>query len=152
MNENEVEKCLVIDIDGVIFKQDRDDWGSGIPINGVREWLESRHEEGWYILLFSARTWDDYNITIGQLEEAGIPYDDIILGRPCAKKTIYIDDKEIYAINMVRNDSLEKAFTYSRFDEGGSMARTREKISILEGTNIKPFEVMLNEFHKEHGR
>lgn len=49
--------------------------------------------EGWKIVINSSRWWGDYNSVKNWLDNAGVPYDDIVLG--AFKADLYINDKNL---------------------------------------------------------
>lgn len=83
------KNTLVIDIDDTLLICDRID-GSycnaqpiDIEINKLKE-LSSKYK----IILHTGRHWNHYDITISQLRQFEIPFDQLIMGKPLG---IYID-------------------------------------------------------------
>jgi mannose-6-phosphate isomerase-like protein (cupin superfamily) len=87
---------LIFDIDGTICTQESD-YTQAKPIQEVIDKLNKKYDEGYRIVLFTARgteTGIDWSlITTDQLKEWGVKYDDLLFGKPAGLK--YIDDKGI---------------------------------------------------------
>lgn len=60
------------------------------PVYDVEEImdLQQLYREGNTIILHTGRGWPDYDLTVRQLELAGIPYHQLVMGKPLG---IYID-------------------------------------------------------------
>lgn len=86
------------DIDGTLCAQEEKDYSKARPIRKRIQRVNSLFEEGHRIVLFSARgsksglDWRD--LTLVQLEEWGVNFHELILGKPHAD--FYIDDKAIH--------------------------------------------------------
>ena len=87
---------LIFDIDGTICTQESD-YSQAKPIQEVIDKLNKKYDEGYKIVLFTARgteTGIDWNeITIKQLNLWGVKYHNLLFGKPAGLK--YIDDKGI---------------------------------------------------------
>ena len=87
---------LIFDIDGTICTQESN-YTQAKPIQEVIDKLNKKYDEGYRIVLFTARgteTGIDWSlITTDQLKEWGVKYDDLLFGKPAGLK--YIDDKGI---------------------------------------------------------
>ena len=87
---------LIFDIDGTICTQESD-YSQAKPIQEVIDKLNKKYDEGYRIVLFTARgteTGIDWGlITTDQLKEWGVKYDDLLFGKPAGLK--YIDDKGV---------------------------------------------------------
>lgn len=87
---------LIFDIDGTICTQESD-YTQAKPIQEVIDKLNKKYDEGYRIVLFTARgteTGIDWSlITTDQLKEWGVKYDDLLFGKPAGLK--YIDDKGV---------------------------------------------------------
>lgn len=87
---------LIFDIDGTICTQESD-YSQAKPIQEVIDKLNKKYDEGYRIVLFTARgTETDIDwglITTDQLKEWGVKYDDLLFGKPAGLK--YIDDKGV---------------------------------------------------------
>ena len=103
----EQEKILVVDVDGTITYQRRPDYGSSDVINGSVEWVNQKKKEGWYIVFWTGRSWDDYRVTKELLDYAGFEYDELICGKPVTMRMVIIDDKPIDFVHVKRNGGLK---------------------------------------------
>lgn len=87
---------LIFDIDGTICTQETD-YFQAKPIQEVIEKLNKKFDEGYQIVLFTARgteTGIDWsNVTKEQLDRWGVKYHDLYFGKPAGLK--YIDDKGV---------------------------------------------------------
>lgn len=87
---------LIFDIDGTICTQEID-YSQAKPIQEVIEKLNKKFDEGYQIVLFTARgteTGIDWsNITKEQLDRWGVKYHDLYFSKPAGLK--YIDDKGV---------------------------------------------------------
>jgi hypothetical protein len=83
------------DIDGTIFDTPGIDYENSRPINHRIELVNRLYEQGHRIKIFTARgsaTGKDWRqLTERQLEEYGVRYHELILGKPSAD--FYVDDK-----------------------------------------------------------
>ena len=87
---------LIFDIDGTICSQESD-YSQAKPIQEVIDKLNKKYDEGYKIVLFTARgteTGIDWSeVTDEQLERWGVKYHTLWFGKPAGLK--YIDDKGI---------------------------------------------------------
>ena len=87
---------LIFDIDGTICSQESD-YSQAKPIQEVIDKLNKKYDEGYKIVLFTARgteTGIDWSeVTAEQLERWGVKYHTLLFGKPAGLK--YIDDKGI---------------------------------------------------------
>lgn len=101
-------KRLVIDIDGTLTQCDTPDYSKVSPKKDVIEALRRYHEEGFEIVLYTARNMRTYNSSMGKinarmlpvlfnwLAQHNVPYDEIWTGKPwCGTEGFYVDDKAI---------------------------------------------------------
>lgn len=86
-------KWVGVDFDGTIVKTSPPDYKLGEPINGAREALTQMANDGWKIVIFTARPWADYTLIEDWLKEYLIPFRRIICGKPLMR--FYIDDRNI---------------------------------------------------------
>jgi ribonucleotide monophosphatase NagD (HAD superfamily) len=88
-----------IDIDGTLCETIGADYESSTPIPKAIELVQNLRKSGHYIILFTARgtltgkSW--LELTKSQMSSWGVPYDELIMGKPAAD--IYIDDKALPA-------------------------------------------------------
>ncbi len=98
---------ICIDIDGTIaeLRQEKQFYSEVKPKEGAVETVQKLHNEGHYIILYTARNMATFQGNLGKitavqgpllfkwLEKYEIPYDEIYFGKPNAD--VYIDDKAI---------------------------------------------------------
>ena len=85
---------LIIDIDGTICTEEKTFSRSmAKPIIGAKNTLDKLKAEGHTLILYSARSWNEYEMTIKWLNDNKIPYDQVILGKPIGD--YWIDDRAI---------------------------------------------------------
>lgn len=126
------DKRVVFDIDGVLCKKDEHkDYSDRIPHPRMVEQLQDYYEEGYYIILYTARNMNTHQGRIGKinadtaktllqwLDEHNIPHDEIYYGKPwCGHDGFYVDDKAIRPSELANNttseiqDILDKEFEY----------------------------------------
>ncbi|MGL5901213.1 MAG: capsular biosynthesis protein [Cetobacterium sp.] len=121
----EENKVLVMDIDGTIceVKPKEKTYLEILPKKDVVEKLREYRENGFYIILYTARQMRTYSGNLGKinantakvlfewLELHNIPYDEIIFGKPwCGRAGFYVDDKAIRPSEFV-NLSYEEILT-----------------------------------------
>ena len=85
---------VIIDLDGTICSEEKQFSRSLAKIkDGAKESLEKLRDKGYKIIIYSARTWAEYEMTENWLNENKVPYDQIILGKP--QGDYWIDDRAI---------------------------------------------------------
>ena len=85
---------IVIDLDGTICSEEKQFSRSlATPIFGAPESLRSLKADGHIIIIYSARTWAEYEMTVEWLKSHDIPDDQLILGTP--QGDFWIDDRAI---------------------------------------------------------
>lgn len=85
---------IVIDLDGTICTEEKQFSRSLAKVqNGAREALELLRSKGYIIIIYSARTWAEYEMSINWLNSNSIPFDQLILGKP--QGDYWIDDRAI---------------------------------------------------------
>jgi hydroxymethylpyrimidine pyrophosphatase-like HAD family hydrolase len=82
----------VLDIDDTLIYSDYDIASNKYVVKGYDkeeiELLNKKYDEGHIIILYTGRSWGQYDITIKQLKEARIKYNQLVMGKPVG---IYID-------------------------------------------------------------
>ena len=90
------KETLIFDIDGTICTQELD-YSQAKPIQEVIDKLNKKYNEGYKIILFTARgteTGIDWSeVTAKQLNSWNVQYHDLLFGKPAGLK--YIDDKGV---------------------------------------------------------
>ena len=85
---------VIIDLDGTICSEEKQFSRSLAKLKeGAKESLEQLRDKGYKIIIYSARTWAEYEMTENWLKQHKIPYDQIILGKP--QGDYWIDDRAI---------------------------------------------------------
>lgn len=85
---------FVIDIDGTICTEERQFSRSmAEPLDGAIEALRALKDSGHTIILYSARTWAEYEMTVKWLNDHGFQYDQLVLGKP--QGDVWIDDRAV---------------------------------------------------------
>lgn len=113
-------KRVVMDIDGVLAKKDDDDYINKDVDDEVLQKLRRYDEQGFYIILQTARNMRTHKGRIGKinaetapvllewLDEKDIPYDEIHYGKPwCGYDGFYVDDKAIRPSEFISMDHEE---------------------------------------------
>jgi len=85
---------VVIDIDGTICDE-RPTFEKSLADkkDGVVESINYLYEKGVFIILYTARGWAEYQMTVKYLNNLGIKYDILICGKPIYD--YWIDDRAI---------------------------------------------------------
>lgn len=106
----ESEKVIIMDIDGTLceIKRREQDYLDIKPKGKVLNKLKQMKEQGFYIILYTARQMRTYEGNLGKinantgkkifqwLEKFEVPFDEIYFGKPwCGKNGFYVDDKAI---------------------------------------------------------
>lgn len=63
------------------------------PLDGAKDALVKLEKDGWKIIIYTARSWADYNTIEAWLDANSIPYRRIICGKPLGK--YIIDDRNV---------------------------------------------------------
>jgi hydroxymethylpyrimidine pyrophosphatase-like HAD family hydrolase len=82
----------VFDIDDTLIYSDYDIASNKYVVKGYDdeeiELLNKKYDEGHTVILYTGRSWGQYDITIKQLKKAGVKYNQLVMGKPVG---IYID-------------------------------------------------------------
>ena len=85
---------LIIDLDGTICSEEKQFSRALAQVNvGAKEPLQKLKGLGHTVIIYSARTWAEYEVTVAWLEANEIPYDQLILGKP--QGDFWIDDRAL---------------------------------------------------------
>ena len=103
-----IQNKLVIDLDDTISVTEHGDYVNSKPVKKTVDMISLYKEQGFYIVIHSARNMRTYNGEVGLinihtlpniiewLKKNDIPFDEIIVGKPwCGYDGFYIDDKAI---------------------------------------------------------
>ena len=96
---------LVIDLDGTICTEERQfSRALAQPLPGAVEAINHLKKKGHTVIIYSARTWAEYELTIDWLERYGVVYDQLVLGKP--QGDFWIDDRALTHVDW--ESTLEK--------------------------------------------
>lgn len=85
-------KVIAVDIDGTICSEERTfDRPLAKPLDGAVEAIKLLKSNGNTIIFWTARGWEQYNVTKHWLDTHGFIYDQILMGKP--QVSIIIDDR-----------------------------------------------------------
>ena len=103
-----IQNKLVIDLDDPISVTEHGDYVNSKQIKKTVDMIRQYKEQGFYIVIHSARNMRTYNGEVGLiniptlpniiewLKKNDIPFDEIIVGKPwCGYDGFYIDDKAV---------------------------------------------------------
>lgn len=101
-------KKLIVDLDGTLTQANTSDYANALPREDVIEQVRQYKNQGFDIVIATARNMRTYEGNIGKinihtlpiitswLDEHCVPYDEIIVGKPwCGKEGFYIDDRAV---------------------------------------------------------
>lgn len=63
------------------------------PLDNAVESINELYNEGHTIIIYSARTWMEYEMTVDWLSRHGVKYHQLMLGKPVGD--VWIDDRAI---------------------------------------------------------
>ena len=125
-------KKLVIDLDGTLTQANTSDYRNVLPQTDVIEQVRKYKNQGFEIVISTARNMRTYNGNVGKinihtlpiitewLDKHNVPYDEILVGKPwCGHEGFYVDDRAIRPSEFSRlnideiNQLLEKEKTCS---------------------------------------
>lgn len=85
---------IVIDLDGTILEEkDQQERSRAAPIPGAVQAVNTLYEMGHTIIIYTARTYRELELTLNQLKRFGVKYHHLVLGKPVAD--IFVDDRAI---------------------------------------------------------
>ncbi|TXI13457.1 MAG: hypothetical protein E6Q66_09685 [Pedobacter sp.] len=85
---------IIIDLDGTICTEEKTYSRSLAKLNeGAKENINALYEQGHTIIIYSARTWMEFEMTTHWLKTNEIKYHQLILGKPIGD--VWIDDRAI---------------------------------------------------------
>jgi uncharacterized HAD superfamily protein len=84
----------MIDLDGVICTEERTfERPLAEPIPGAQEALRQLRAAGHTVIIYTARNWPEYRVTKKWLDDHGIEFDGLQMGKPVAD--VWIDDRAV---------------------------------------------------------
>ena len=90
---------IVIDLDGTICREMRQfSRPLAEPIPGAVETVNELYDRGDTIIIYSARTWAEYEVTVDWLRRHGVKYHQLMLGKP--EGDLWIDDRSVNPRDM----------------------------------------------------
>jgi len=85
---------IVIDLDGTILEEkDQQERLRAAPVPGAVEAVNTLYEMGHTIIIYTARTYRELELTLNQLKRFGVKYHHLVLGKPVAD--IFVDDRAV---------------------------------------------------------
>ncbi|MDL2304099.1 HAD family hydrolase [Bacteroides sp. OttesenSCG-928-D19] len=85
---------IIIDMDGTICTEERTYSRSlAKPKEGAVDAVNALYKAGHTIIIYSARTWMEYEMTVAWLANHNISYHQLILGKPIGD--VWIDDRAL---------------------------------------------------------
>lgn len=99
---------IIIDLDGTICTEEKTYSRSlAKPKEGAIKSINELYDEGHTIVIYSARTWMEFEMTTAWLKENKVKYHQLVLGKPIGD--VWIDDRAIQfdnwdnVINKLKN-------------------------------------------------
>ena len=85
-------KTIAVDIDGTICTEERTfERPLAMPLAGAADALRQLKANGNTVILWTGRGWEQYKVTKRWLDDNGMVYDQILMGKPIVD--IFIDDR-----------------------------------------------------------
>ena len=85
---------ILMDMDGVICTEKKTfERSLAMPIDGARESIEMLRKQGHKVIIYTARTWSELEMTKAWLIQHNIEVDGIHMGKPVGD--VWIDDRAI---------------------------------------------------------
>jgi len=101
-------KRLIMDLDGTIAGAKTDTYVDCVPDTEVIRKMQAYRDNGFEIVIFSARNMRTFSGEIGMINEHtlpvvldwlkrhNVPYDEVIMGKPwCGTEGFYVDDRAV---------------------------------------------------------
>jgi hydroxymethylpyrimidine pyrophosphatase-like HAD family hydrolase len=92
---------IVCDIDGTLCTIEQE-YKDCKPMIEAIKLINSHYEKGDIIILHTGRHWNSFSITRQQLDDWGIKYHTLMMGKPVADG--YIDDKSFKSVQEFENE------------------------------------------------
>lgn len=101
---------IIIDMDGTICSEERTySRCLAKPKTNAVETINEMYDAGHTIIIYSARTWVEYEMTVDWLSKNGVKYHQLMMGKPIGD--VWIDDRALqFKDNWeeIRNNILKK--------------------------------------------
>ena len=85
---------VIIDLDGTLCEELRQfSRCLAKPKDGAIETVNKLYDAGHIIIIYSSRTWVEYEMTVDWLQKNGVKYHQLFMGKPIGD--VWIDDRAI---------------------------------------------------------
>ena len=85
---------IIIDLDGTICTEEKTYSRSlAKPMDKAKETIEKLYNEGHIIIIYTSRSWMEYEMTVDWLGKNNIKYHQLIMGKPIGD--YWIDDRAL---------------------------------------------------------
>lgn len=85
---------IIIDMDGTICTEEKTySRCLAEPKSGAVESINTLYDQGHTIIIYSARTWMEFEMTSAWLRQYGIKYHQLVMGKPIGD--VWIDDRAV---------------------------------------------------------
>jgi len=85
---------IIVDLDGTLCTEERQFSRSlASPLPGAVEGVNALYRQGHTIIIYSARTWAEFEMTTHWLKTNGFLYHQLMLGKPVGD--VWIDDRAL---------------------------------------------------------
>lgn len=85
---------IIIDLDGTICSEEKTfSRANAVLLEGAVDAVNKLYDAGNTILIYSARTWAEYEMTVKWLSQNGVKYHQLLLGKPIGD--VWIDDRAL---------------------------------------------------------
>ena len=86
-------RTLCIDLDHTLCRSSVNQYDRALPVPGAADALRLLREQGWIVVIYTARHFNHWKTTHEWLERHGFAYDQIVYGKPPAR--FYVDDRAV---------------------------------------------------------
>jgi len=88
------QKNIIIDLDGTICSEEITFRRTlATPMKGVADAISKLKKKGFNIIIYTARSWAEYDLTKNWLKKNKIKFDELFMGKPIGQ--YWIDDRAI---------------------------------------------------------
>lgn len=85
---------IIIDLDGTICTEEKIfSRALAKPLPNAAEYINKLYDQGHTIIIYSARTWMEFEMTTDWLKKNNIKYHQLVLGKPIGD--VWIDDRAL---------------------------------------------------------
>lgn len=94
-------KTIVIDIDGFLLEEKPTfERSLAKPLVGAIDLTRDLLTNGYIVILWTARSWAEYEMTKKQLYNFGFSYNELLMGKPAT--LVFADDRSVKTIDELR--------------------------------------------------